>query len=52
MSNGTSGWSSCSVETDVEIVHKQTHMVHMFLSSPFVGITYSSAVDCMQLTTL
>lgn len=52
LSNGTSGWSSCSVEADVEIMHKQVSMVQMFLSSPFVGIIYSNAVDCTQLTTL
>ena len=52
LSNWTSGWSSFSVEADVEIVHKQAHMVHVFLSSPFVGIIYSNAVDCTQLTTL
>lgn len=52
LSNLTSGWSSCSVEADAEIVHRQAHMVHMFLSSPFVGIIYSNAVDCTQLTTL
>jgi len=41
-----------TVDADVEIVHKQARMVHMSLSSPFVGITYSNAVDCTQLTTL